>query len=101
MISDPSQLVSLPTDASYLAQEFLPGTEYSIDVLARPDGHIVAAVPRTRDKVDSGIAVAGRTVKDERLQEFGRRVAQAVGATGVINVQARCDLAPANPPCSR
>jgi carbamoyl-phosphate synthase large subunit len=58
-------------------------------VLARPDRHVVAAVPRTRDKVDSGIAVAGRTVRDEGLERFGRDVARAVGATGVINVQAR------------
>ncbi len=91
VIHDVAELATVPMDGSYLAQEFLPGTEYSIDVLARPDGHVVAAVPRTRDKVDSGIAVAGRTVADPRLQRFGRRVAEAVGATGVINVQARCD----------
>ena len=36
---------------------------------------IVAAVPRRRDKVDSGIAVAGRTVADPALEQFGRVVA--------------------------
>jgi carbamoyl-phosphate synthase large subunit len=88
-----SQLDGLPRDGSYLAQEYLPGTEYSIDVLARPDGHIVAAVPRTRDRVDSGIAVAGRTVRDDQLESFGRLVAEAIGVTGVVNVQARGDAA--------
>lgn len=79
----------LPRDGSLILQEYLPGEEFSIDVLARPDGHVVAAVPRRRDKVDSGIAVAGRTVRDPALIAFGRAVAEAVGVTGVVNVQTR------------
>ena len=84
-----AELAPYPRDGSWLVQELLPGEEYSIDVLARPDGHIVAAVPRSRDKVDSGIAVAGRTVEDPQLVAYGRAVAQAIGATGVVNVQVR------------
>jgi carbamoyl-phosphate synthase large subunit len=80
-----------PRDGTFIAQELLPGTEYSIDVLGRSDGHIVAAVPRSRDKVDSGIAVAGRTVADPALIEFGRAVGAAIGVLGVVNVQARRD----------
>ncbi|MGI8882105.1 MAG: ATP-grasp domain-containing protein [Jatrophihabitans sp.] len=97
VISEPGDLDRVPHDETMIAQENLPGTEYSIDVLCRPDGHVVAAVPRTRDKVDSGIAVAGRTVRDAGLESFGRGVAVAIGATGVINVQARraVDGAPA------
>lgn len=89
VIEDLAALAAIPDDGSYLAQELLPGEEFSIDVLARPDGHVVAAVPRRRDKVDSGIAVAGRTVRDPALEQFGRAVAQAIGVTGVVNVQVR------------
>lgn len=89
VISSTADLHLVPRDGTMIAQELLPGEEYSIDVLARPDGHVVASVPRRRDKVDSGIAVAGRTVKDEALEEFGRAVARVIGATGVVNVQAR------------
>lgn len=78
-------------DGTIIAQEMLPGAEYSIDVLARPGGGVVAAVPRRRDKVDSGIAVAGRTVKNDALETFGRRVAELIGAQGVVNVQAKMD----------
>ncbi|GAB2457840.1 ATP-grasp domain-containing protein [Jatrophihabitans fulvus] len=74
-----------------MAQELLPGDEYSIDVLARPGGGVVAAVPRRRDKVDSGIAVAGRTVADPALEQFGRDVAEIIGAQTVVNVQAKLD----------
>lgn len=82
-------LDTVPRDGSYLAQELLPGAEYSVDVLARPDGHVVAAVPRRRDKIDSGIAVAGRTFADPELERFGREVARLIGATGVVNVQVK------------
>ena len=83
------EITRLPRTDEYILQEYLPGEEFSIDVLARPDGHVVAAVPRRRDKVDSGIAVAGRTVRDPQLEEFGREVGAAIGARGVVNVQAR------------
>jgi carbamoyl-phosphate synthase large subunit len=89
-VANPEALAA-PRDGTFIAQELLPGTEYSIDVLGRSDGHIVAAVPRSRDKVDSGIAVAGRTVADPALIEFGRAVGAAIGVLGVVNVQARRD----------
>jgi carbamoyl-phosphate synthase large subunit len=60
-------------------------------VLGSPDGHVVAAVPRRRDKIDSGIAVAGRTVANPALEAFGRAVASAIGVVGVVNVQAKLD----------
>jgi carbamoyl-phosphate synthase large subunit len=89
VIENVDAAADLARDGSLILQEFLPGEEFSIDVLARPDGHVVAAVPRRRDKVDSGIAVAGRTVHDPALIAFGRAVAEAVGVTGVVNVQTR------------
>lgn len=84
-------LREVPHDGSMMGQEDLPGDEFSIDVLGSPDGHIVAAVPRRRDKIDSGIAVAGRTMTDPALEAFGRAVAGAIGVIGVVNVQAKMD----------
>ena len=89
MLTGSDDLGELPRDESYLLQEFLPGDEYSVDVLVRLDGQVVAAVPRRRDKVDSGVAVAGRTLHDMDLIDIATRVAQAVGVTGVANVQLR------------
>lgn len=89
VLPDAAHLDGVPRDGSQILQEWLPGEEFSVDVLARPDGHVVAAVPRRRDKVDSGIAVAGRTVADPALVTFGRTVAEAIGVVGVVNVQVR------------
>jgi carbamoyl-phosphate synthase large subunit len=73
-----------------LVQEFLPGDEYSVDVLAGPDG-VIAAVPRTRERVDSGVSIAGRTVHDALLESTASDVARAIGLVGVANVQLRRD----------
>jgi carbamoyl-phosphate synthase large subunit len=86
-----AELDALPRDATLLVQEHLPGTEYSLDVLARADGHVAGVVPRARLKVDSGIAVTGRTLHDERLDAFAREVAALIGLTTVANVQVKED----------
>ncbi|SFT33823.1 carbamoyl-phosphate synthase large subunit [Actinopolyspora lacussalsi subsp. righensis] len=86
-----SDLATLPNDASYLLQEILPGVEYSVDVLARGDGGVVAAVPRSRDKTDSGIVVASRVLDREPLSATAAAVVGALGLRGVLNVQLRED----------
>ena len=93
MMASVYDVTEVMRDGTIIAQEMLPGPEYSIDILARPGGGVVAAVPRRRDKIDSGIAVAGRTVGDPALEHFGRQVAQIIGAQGVVNVQAKLDTA--------
>lgn len=91
ILASVAELTPAHRQAAMIAQELLPGAEFSIDVLARPEGGVVAAVPRRRDKIDSGIAVAGRTVADPELERFGRAVAEAIDARGVVNVQAKID----------
>jgi carbamoyl-phosphate synthase large subunit len=89
LVEDRDELERLGRDGTLLVQENLPGPEYSLDVLARTDGRVIAVVPRARLKVDSGIAVTGRTVHDEALQEIGRQVAERIGLTSVANVQVK------------
>jgi carbamoyl-phosphate synthase large subunit len=86
------ELDRLERDGSLLVQELLPGAEYSLDVLATGEGRVIAVVPRERLKVDSGIAVTGRTHHDERLETIGREVAELIGLTGVANVQVKGDV---------
>ncbi|MDA0162529.1 ATP-grasp domain-containing protein [Solirubrobacter ginsenosidimutans] len=88
-----AELEVLERDGTLLVQEHLPGPEYSLDVLARADGHVAAVVPRERLKVDSGIAVTGRTLKDDALDAFARAVARAIELTTVANVQVKIDAA--------
>jgi carbamoyl-phosphate synthase large subunit len=92
IIRDATRLSTLPRDGSQLVQELLPGDEHSLDVLASPHGEVAAVVPRLRLKVDSGVAVAARTVHDPVLDRLARDVAATVGLSWVANVQVRADV---------
>jgi carbamoyl-phosphate synthase large subunit len=86
-----AELERIPRDGSLIVQEFLPGEEYSVDVLSALDAAVIAVVPRLRLKIDSGIAVAGRTLHDEGLDAVSRAVANRLRLTFVSNIQFRRD----------
>ncbi len=91
LISNSAQWSSVPKDGSYIVQAYLPGAEYSVDVLATPEEHVLAAVPRHRLKVDSGVAVTAATVRDHELQRLSARVVSSLGLAYVNNVQWKRD----------
>jgi carbamoyl-phosphate synthase large subunit len=93
LIESGRSLARLDPSADFLVQEYLPGEEYSIDVLADVAGHVVASVPRVRERVDSGVSVAGRTLHDAELEGLGAAVATATRLTYIANVQFRRDTA--------
>jgi carbamoyl-phosphate synthase large subunit len=76
-----------PRDGSVMLQEYLPGEEYSVDVYVRRDGRVIAAVPRARMKIDSGIAVASRTINVPEVIAAAVRTAEIIGIRGIANVQ--------------
>jgi len=92
-IMSADELKTMEPSADFLVQEYLPGEEYSIDMLADAAGRVVAGVPRVRARVDSGVSVAGRTLHDQELEQFGATVATTVGLSYIANVQVRRDHA--------
>ncbi len=93
VVGAPAELAGRERSAEFIVQQYLPGEEYSIDVLADAGGHVIAAVPRVRARVDSGVSVAGRTVHDPELERLGAAVARVTGLTYIANVQFRRDAA--------
>jgi carbamoyl-phosphate synthase large subunit len=93
VVGSAADLALLTREPGLLVQEYLPGEEYSIDVLADAAGRVIASVPRLRARVDSGVSVGGRTVHDPELESFGRAVAEATGISYVANVQCKRDAA--------
>ena len=91
LVQSAAQLSAIPRDGSHLVQEYLPGEEYSVDVFSDQHCVVRAAVPRERLKVDSGVAVTARTVRDEELEQLARKVVERVGLSFVVNVQFRRD----------
>lgn len=70
---------------SGLADENLPGAEYSLAILAGSDGEVIAVVPWAQ--VDSGTAASERIVRDEELEKIGSQLAARVGLTSLANIQ--------------
>ena len=89
LVETRAELEELPRDGTLIVQEHLPGIEHSLDTLATPGGEVIAVVPRARLKVDSGIAVTSRTVRNLGLQTIGRAVAERIGLTSVANIQVK------------
>ncbi|HTB38571.1 MAG TPA: ATP-grasp domain-containing protein [Reyranella sp.] len=86
-INSRADLDKQPKDGSVMLQEYLPGEEYSVDVYVRRDGRVIAAVPRDRMKVDSGIAIASRTLNVPEAMKSAIRTAEIIGIRGCANVQ--------------
>ena len=91
LINNSTELGKIDNGSHLLIQEYLPGAEYSVDVLASKEGEVVATVPRERLKIDSGVAVTGRTVFDKELMEMAKTVALAIGLRYVANIQFKRD----------
>jgi len=93
IIKTADQLDHISLRGEYIIQEFLPGDEYSVDTLCDIQGKVLAAVPRERMKIDSGIAVAAKTVKNEELIEYATKIAEHLGLQFTSNIQFRFDTA--------
>ncbi len=68
-------------------QEFLPGTEYTIDVLCDLNKKALIAVPRIRLQTKAGISTKGRVVRDPDLELTCLKIAESVGIMGPCCIQ--------------
>lgn len=70
----------------FLCQEYIKGTEYSIDTLCDQNGEPIYVVPRERITVKAGQTVKGKTVNDNILCEYAKSVAKnfAIGGVGCL-----------------
>jgi carbamoyl-phosphate synthase large subunit len=73
--------------ADPIVQEFIGGAEYTIDILTTFDGEVLTVVPRERIETKAGMSVKGRTVKDGRLIEYGKWIAETVRLFPRGNIQ--------------
>ena len=71
-----------------IVQEFVEGSEYTLDVYTGLDGRPRCVVPRKRLEVRTGEVSKALIVKDRAIMTVGRRVAETLGeCRGVVTVQ--------------
>lgn len=73
----------LPLKNGFFIQEYIEGTEYTIDTLSDFNGRCLSALPRERTVVKAGQTVKGRTVNDLKLVRYGKQIAEKFQIKGV------------------
>ena len=68
-------------------QEFLPGVEYTIDVLSDMNKKPLFAVPRIRLQTKAGISTKGRVIRDADLETTCMKMAREIGIRGPSCIQ--------------
>ena len=71
-----------------VVMEYLPGDEYSIDLLLK-DGETLAAIPRRRDAIRLGVCVRGTAEKNDEIISQASKIAGLLGLDYNINMQFR------------
>ena len=89
LVRNQEELDHQERSAELIVQEYLPGEEYSVDVLCDFEGRPLRAVPRSRVRVRDGVATVSKTVFDDELVDLAMTIAASLGYFGVINVQFR------------
>ncbi len=70
-----------------LIQERFEGMEYSVDMLLDHNHLVLASVPRTRLRTDSGVSVTGKVSNNKFIRDYANRVASALQLQYGANVQ--------------
>lgn len=74
-----------------LVCEYLPGKEYTIDVLSDTEGFPICAIPRERIETKDGISFKGKVEKNEYLQEMCMSLAKYLEIKGPSCMQMKQD----------
>ena len=68
-------------------QEYLPGTEYSVDVLSDLTEKPIMAIPRIRIDTKAGISVKGKIKRDFMIENLCKKTAETLGIKGPCCIQ--------------
>ena len=88
MIEDESDLRYVTSKYhDMIFQQYLPGTEYTVDVLSDLYKEPLFAVPRIRLQTKDGISTRGKIVHDHRIEEDCMNIAKTLGIRGPSCIQ--------------
>ncbi|MEM2175125.1 MAG: ATP-grasp domain-containing protein, partial [Candidatus Micrarchaeia archaeon] len=69
-----------------VVMEYLPGDEYSVDVLAYK-GKTLIAIPRLRLAIRAGITDIGMVISNKELRDISKKIVKCLGLSYNINIQ--------------
>jgi|TARA_Y100000034_G_scaffold123650_1_gene170735 carbamoyl-phosphate synthase large subunit len=90
---DQATINCLETDKyEYIYQEYLPGQEYTIDVLSDMNSNPLVVIPRKRLQTKAGISTKGRVKKDEFIERQCQDIVQFLKLKGSVCLQMKEDF---------
>src|SRR3989344_3849315 len=94
VVADFSEVCSILKTAKnfpeILVMEFLPGKEYSVDILAS-NGKAQIIIPRTRDKILLGASFLGQAVKEKEIIKCSEKIVEIFNLDAIVGIQFRKD----------
>ena len=78
------------TFSPLVLMEYLPGNEYSVDLLV-DHGRPLYTIPRRRDKMSAGITIKGEIVKEDDVINYCNDIVQSLKLHGNIGIQVKRD----------
>ena len=77
--------------SNMIYQEFLPGDEYTIDVMSDLEGDPIVSVPRVRMQTKGGISTKGKIILDKYLIEESMKIVRKLRIIGPSCIQMKKD----------
>jgi len=74
-----------------LIQDYVEGTEFTVDVLCNFSGKVISVVPRERLVIRAGVSDKGITRKNKEVMDFAADVATRLQIVGAANIQCKWD----------
>lgn len=69
-----------------LVMEYLPGDEYSVDVLAK-NGKALIVVPRLRTKIILGASFGGIVTRQAEITAYSKEIVSKLNLNGIVGIQ--------------
>jgi carbamoyl-phosphate synthase large subunit len=72
-------------------QDFVEGTEFTVDLLSDFNGRVISVVPRERLVIRAGVSDKGVTRKNQAVMDFAVDIAERLQIVGAANIQCKWD----------
>jgi len=73
----------------FVAQEYVDGPEYTVDVISDLSGNMLMASPRIREETRDGMCTKGITVEDQEIVNWTKKIVEGLKLPGPSNVQCK------------
>jgi carbamoylphosphate synthase large subunit len=71
----------------WVAMEYMPGSEWTVDCYIKKDGEIAFTVPRKRLRILDGVSLKGTTINNKKIIENTKKIINKLNFKGPICVQ--------------